>query len=345
MTIKQPIGVVTAITPWNFPNAMITRKAGPALAAGCTMVLKPAEETPLSALALAELAHRAGIPTGVFNVITSSKPATVGAALTTHPLVKKVSFTGSAAVGKQIMQQSAKTVKKISLELGGNAPFIVFADADLDAAVAGAIQAKFRNAGQTCVAANRIYVQDEVHAQFVEKFTEAAAKLKCGYGLEEGVEIGPMINEKAKKSVEALLKEALEKGAGLTTGSKGFTLDHNVIEPMVLIGATEEMTLSKEEIFGPLAAIFRFKAEAEVIARANDTPYGLVSYCYTNDLKRSWRISEALEYGMVGINTGMISTTVAPFGGVKESGIGREGSKYGMEEYQEIKYVCVGGID
>jgi len=345
MTIKQPIGVVAAITPWNFPNAMITRKAGPALAAGCTMVVKPAEETPLSALALAELVHRAGIPAGVFNVITSSNPAAVGEVLTTHPLVKKVSFTGSAAVGKKIMQQSAQTVKKVSLELGGNAPFIVFADADLDAAVAGAIQAKFRNAGQTCVAANRIYVQDEVHDEFVRRFTEAAAKLECGNGLEESVEIGPMINKEAIDFIENLLQDALEKGARLTTGSKIFHPDHNVIAPMVLADATEEMALSKEEIFGPLAPVFQFKTEAEVIARANDTPCGLASYCYTNDLKRSWRISEALEYGMVGINTGMISTTVAPFGGVKESGIGREGSKYGMDEYMEIKYVCLGGID
>lgn len=344
LTLKQPVGVVGAITPWNFPNAMITRKVAPALAAGCTVVLKPAEATPLSALALAQLADQAGIPKGVFNVVTTNNPAEVGGVLTGHPLVRKVTFTGSTQVGKLLMKQSADTVKKVSLELGGNAPFIVFDNANLDDAVAGAIAAKYRNAGQTCVCANRIYVQAGVHDEFVARLTEASKQLSLGNGMEEGVVIGPLINEEAMTFVKELVADAQAKGGTLHTGGQASALHARCYEPTVLSEVTEDMKLSQEEIFGPIAAVFRFDTEAEVLQKANDTLYGLAAYCYTNDLNRSWRMSEGLEYGMVGLNTGLISTTVAPFGGVKESGIGREGSKYGMDEYQEIKYVCLGSI-
>lgn len=344
MTLKQPVGVVGAITPWNFPNAMITRKVGPALAAGCTVVLKPAEATPLSALALAELAVRAGIPAGVFNVITTARPAEVGEILTTHPLVKKVTFTGSTRVGKILMKQSADSVKKVSMELGGNAPFIVFDDADLEAAVAGAMAAKYRNAGQTCVSANRIYVQAGIYDAFVERLVEESRALQIGNGISEGTVIGPLINQKTVDFVRSLVADAKAKGARLLCGGD-LSADHaHCFMPTVLSEADDTMNLRHEEIFGPIAPVYRFNTEEEVITKANDTPYGLAAYCYTSDLNRSWRMSEALEYGMVGMNTGMISTTVAPFGGVKESGIGREGSKYGLDEYQEIKYVGIGGV-
>lgn len=340
LTIKQPVGVVTAITPWNFPNAMIARKAAPALAAGCTMVVKPAEATPLSALAMAELARRAGIPDGVFNVITTQNAAEVGKVLTTHPLVRKVTFTGSTAVGKILLRQSAGTVKRVSMELGGNAPFIVFDDADVDEAVAGAIQAKYRNAGQTCVCANRLYVQDAIYEEFVEKLAEAIQALKVGSGQEVGVDIGPLINEEALSFVDDVVRDALEKGACLKLGGKRGEPNENFYQPTLLTEVDDRMKVHSEEIFGPVAPVFRFDSEDQVTKSANDTPYGLAAYFYTRDNSRIWRVSEALEYGMVGINTGLISTPVAPFGGIKESGMGREGSKYGMDEYQEIKYVC-----
>ncbi len=344
IVIKQPIGVVAAITPWNFPNAMITRKVAPALAAGCTVVVKPAEDTPLSALALAELADRAGFPPGVFNVLTTNAPAAVGGELTANPLVRKLSFTGSTEVGKLLMRQCADTVKKVSLELGGNAPFIVFDDADLDAAVEGALASKYRNAGQTCVCANRILVQEKVYDAFAEKYAAAVKKLRVGYGMEEGVAIGPLINEDALAKVERLVSDAIEKGASAITGGKRHELGRTFYEPTVLVNVTDEMACSREEIFGPVAPLYRFSEDEEAIARANDTQYGLAAYFYARDVGRIWRVAEGLEYGMVGINTGMISTAVAPFGGVKESGIGREGSKYGIEEFVEIKYMCLGGI-
>ncbi len=340
VTIKQPIGVVAAITPWNFPNAMITRKVAPALAAGCTVVIKPAEDTPLSALAMAALAERAGIPPGVFNVITTARPAEVGRELTTNPRVRKLSFTGSTEIGKLLMRQCADTVKKVSLELGGNAPFIVFDDADLDKAVQGAIVSKYRNAGQTCVCANRLYVQDAVYEAFVEKFTEQVRRLVVGNGMSQGVAIGPLINQQAIEKVEMLLDDAVAKGASVVTGGHRHDLGGTFFQPTVLANATQDMLLSQEEIFGPVAPIFRFSTEEEVIKMANDTPFGLASYFYGRDISRVWRVAEGLEYGMVGINTGMISTAVAPFGGMKESGIGREGSKYGMEEFMEVKYLC-----
>ncbi|WP_263261469.1 NADP-dependent succinate-semialdehyde dehydrogenase [Pseudomonas sp. RIT-PI-S] len=338
IVLKQPIGVTAAITPWNFPAAMITRKAGPALAAGCTMVLKPASQTPYSALALAELAERAGIPKGVFNVVTGSA-GEVGSELTSNPTVRKLSFTGSTDIGRQLMAECAADIKKVSLELGGNAPFIVFDDADLDKAVDGAMISKYRNNGQTCVCANRIYVQDGVYDAFAEKLKAAVAKLKIGNGLEEGTTTGPMIDEKAVAKVKEHIADALSKGATVLTG--GEQIEGNFFQPTVLLNVPANAAVAKEETFGPLAPLFRFKDEAEVIAAANDTEFGLASYFYAKDLSRVFRVAEALEYGMVGINTGLISNEVAPFGGVKASGLGREGSKYGIEDYLEIKYLCL----
>ena len=343
LVLKQPIGVVAAITPWNFPSAMITRKAGPALAAGCTVVLKPASATPFSALALAELGERAGLPPGAFNVVTGDSSA-IGKELTSNPIVRKLTFTGSTEVGKQLMAQCASTVKKVSLELGGNAPFIVFDDADLDAAVQGAIQSKYRNSGQTCVCTNRILVQDGVYDAFARKLSEAVARLKVGDGLKAETQQGPLIDEKAVKKVEEHIADAVSKGARVAVGGARHALGGTFFQPTVLTSVTPEMRVVREETFGPVAALFRFKTEDEAVRMANDTEFGLASYCYTRDLARSWRVSERLEYGMVGLNTGLISTEVAPFGGVKESGTGREGSKYGIEDYLEIKYVCVGGI-
>lgn len=343
-TLKQPVGVVAALTPWNFPIAMITRKIAPALAAGCAVVVKPAEDTPLSALALGRLAEKAGFPPGVFNVITTNRPAEAGRVLTESPLVRKVSFTGSTEVGKLLMRQSASTVKKVSLELGGNAPFIVMDDADLDAAVAGAIASKYRNAGQTCVCANRIFVQDGVYEAFVDKFLASVKKLKTGNGTEAGVDIGPLINMEAIEKVERLIADAVGKGASIALGGNRHKLGGMFYETTVVTGATMEMDFSQEEIFGPVAPVYRFSTDEEAVSMANDTPYGLASYFYGNNLTRVWRMAEALEYGMVGINTGLISTAVAPFGGIKESGIGREGSKYGIEDYLEIKYLCIEGI-
>ncbi|HEX3810234.1 MAG TPA: NAD-dependent succinate-semialdehyde dehydrogenase [Rhizomicrobium sp.] len=344
IVFKEPIGVVAAITPWNFPNAMITRKAAPALAAGCTFVIKPAAETPLSALALAELAHRAGIPPGVFNVVTSSHAARVGAELTQSPIVRKFSFTGSTEIGKLLMRQCASTVKKVSLELGGNAPFIVFDDADLDAAADGAMICKYRNMGQTCVCANRILVQDSVYDAFLEKFQARVVKLKVGDGFADGVTQGPLINKDAIEKVERLIADAIKKGAKIVTGGKLSSLGGTFFEPTIIRDVTPSMTVAKEEIFGPVATLFRFKTEDEAIAMANDTEYGLAAYFYARDLGRVFRVAEALEYGILGINEGIISTEVAPFGGMKESGIGREGSKYGIEDYVEIKYLALGGL-
>ncbi|MEO0470167.1 MAG: NAD-dependent succinate-semialdehyde dehydrogenase [Bacteroidota bacterium] len=343
--IKQPIGVVAAITPWNFPNAMITRKVAPALAAGCTVVIKPSELTPFSALALAELADQAGFPAGVFNVITTNDAPAIGQELTSHPKVKKISFTGSTQVGKILLQQSADTVKKVSLELGGNAPFIVFDDADIDAAVEGAIASKFRNAGQTCVCANRIFAQAGIYDDFVQKLTEAVGNLQMGNGLQAGVNIGPLIEQKALEFVEKVVGDAKTKGANILTGGKR-QRDHGLLyEPTIITDVNTDMMVFQEEIFGPIAPVFRFETESEVIELANDTPFGLASYFYGRDYARIWRVAEALEYGMVGINTGMISTTVAPFGGIKESGFGREGSKYGMDDYLNLKYMCWGGVE
>ncbi|WJM95739.1 NAD-dependent succinate-semialdehyde dehydrogenase [Pseudomonas defluvii] len=340
---KEPIGVVAAITPWNFPAAMITRKAGPALAAGCTCIVKPAPETPFSALAMAALAEQAGIPPGVFNVITGDAVA-IGAELTGSPVVRKLSFTGSTGIGKLLMAQCAPTLKKVSLELGGNAPFIVFDDADLERAVEGALVAKFRNAGQTCVCVNRFLVQDGIHDAFVARLAERVAALKVGDGFEPDVQQGPLINERAVAKVEEHVQDALALGAQRVCGGARHALGHGFFQPTVLAGLTREMKVAQEETFGPLAAVFRFDTEVEAIARANDTEFGLAAYCYTRDLGRAWRMSEALEYGMVGINEGLISTEVAPFGGVKASGLGREGSKYGIEDYLEIKYTLMGGL-
>ncbi len=344
VVLKQPIGVCAAITPWNFPMAMITRKAGAALAAGCTMVIKPSEETPLTALAMAELAHRAGIPRGVLSIVTSTDSAGVGRLLCEHPVIRKLSFTGSTAVGKLLMRQCADTLKKLSLELGGNAPFIVFDDADLDRAVDGALASKFRNSGQTCVCTNRIYVQDGVYDSFTSKLAARVAEMKVGDGTHDGVTQGPLINERAVAKVEMLIADALEKGARLVQGGKRHSLGGTWFEPTVLTGMDATMRLSKEEAFGPLAPVFRFKDEAEVIQLANDTRYGLMAYFYTRDVARVWNVLEALEFGMVGINEGLISTELAPFGGIKESGIGREGSRYGIDEYLEMKYACFGGL-
>jgi len=344
IVIKQPVGVVACITPWNFPIAMITRKAGPALAAGCTIVIKPASETPLSALALAELAERAGIPAGVFNIVTTTHAKEVGLELTESALVRKFSFTGSTRVGKQLIRQCAGTVKKVSMELGGNAPFIVFDDADIDAAVQGAIISKYRNAGQTCVCTNRFYIQDAVYDEFVEKFTIAVRGLKVGRGDEEGVNIGPLISESAVQKVEGLLADSVAKGADVIEGGHRHALGGHFYAPTVVKNVTAGMDFAREEIFGPIAPIFRFTDEEEVIELANATEFGLASYFYARDLGRVWRVAEGLEYGMVCINDGILSTEVAPFGGMKESGSGREGSKYGIEEFIEIKYITMAGL-
>ncbi len=344
VVVKQPIGVVAAITPWNFPNAMITRKVTPALAAGCTAVVKPAEDTPLSALALAELAHVAGIPKGVLNVITASNPVPAGEVLTSDPRVRMVTFTGSTEVGKILMRQAASTVKRVGLELGGNAPFIVFDDADLDKAVAGAMASKYRNAGQTCVCANRIYVQDKVYDAFAEKLAAAVKSLKVGRGTDEGVTQGPLINRAAVEKVEEHVADAVAKGAKVALGGKRHALGGTFFEPTILTDVTGDMKVAREETFGPVAPLFRFHSEAEVIAAANGTPFGLAAYFYARDIGRVWRVAEALEFGIVGINEGVISTEVAPFGGVKESGLGREGSHHGIEEFLEIKYMMMGGL-
>jgi succinate-semialdehyde dehydrogenase/glutarate-semialdehyde dehydrogenase len=341
VVIKQAIGVVAAITPWNFPNAMITRKVGPALAAGCTVVVKPASETPLSALALAELGARAGIPAGVLNIVPGTRSREIGAELTGNPLVQKVSFTGSTGIGKLLMAQCAETIKKVSLELGGNAPFIVFEDADLDAAVEGAIGSKFRNTGQTCVCTNRFLVQNSVYEAFSARLVSAVNALKIGDASTEGAQQGPLINSKAVAKVEEHINDALSKGATLLAGGHPHSLGGNFFEPTVLGDVTSEMLVARDETFGPLAPIFRFDTEEEAIALANDTEFGLASYLYTRDLGRAWRVSEALEYGMVGVNEGLISTEVAPFGGIKQSGLGREGSKYGIDDYIEQKYMCL----
>ncbi|AHI82504.1 succinate-semialdehyde dehydrogenase [Burkholderia thailandensis USAMRU Malaysia  len=337
---KEPVGVCAAITPWNFPAAMITRKVGPALAAGCPIVVKPAEATPFSALAMAVLAERAGVPAGVFSVVTG-EPKAIGGELTSNPIVRKLSFTGSTPVGRLLMAQCAATVKKVSLELGGNAPFIVFDDADLDAAVEGAIASKYRNSGQTCVCTNRFYVHEKVYDAFAEKLTAAVAKLKVGLGTEAGVVQGPLINGAAVQKVESHIADALDKGARVTTGGKRHALGHGFFEPTVLTGVTPNMKVAKEETFGPLAPLFKFSTEEEAIRYANDTEFGLAAYFYSRDIGRVWRVAEALEYGMVGINAGIISNEVAPFGGVKQSGLGREGSHYGIDDYVVIKYMCV----
>jgi succinate-semialdehyde dehydrogenase/glutarate-semialdehyde dehydrogenase len=341
LVLRQPVGVVAAITPWNFPLAMITRKAGPALAAGCTFVCKPAGQTPFSALAAALLAERAGVPAGVLNIVTGEARA-IGGEMTSNPLVRKVTFTGSTAIGKKLMAQCAGTMKKISLELGGNAPFIVFADADLDAAVAGAIASKYRNTGQTCVCANRLLVQAPVYEEFTHKLVAAVAKLRVGDGLQGATDQGPLIDENALAKVEEHLQDALSKGARVVQGGRRHALGGTFFEPTVLTDVTPKMLVAREETFGPVAPLFRFESETDAIRMANDTEFGLAAYFYTRDLARSWRVAEALEYGIVGLNTGLISTEVAPFGGMKESGTGREGSKYGILDYTELKYLCVG---
>jgi succinate-semialdehyde dehydrogenase/glutarate-semialdehyde dehydrogenase len=341
LCLKQPIGVVGAITPWNFPAAMITRKIGPALAAGCTVVLKPASQTPFSALALAALAEQAGVPKGVFNVLTGSARA-IGGALTASPVVRKISFTGSTEVGRELMRQSADTIKKLSLELGGNAPFLVFDDADVDAAVEGAIASKFRNAGQTCVCTNRFYVQDGVYDEFVAKLAARTAALKLGDGMASGVDTGPLIDDAAVAKVEEHVADALAKGATLVAGGQRSGLGGTYFTPTVLSGVTADMKIATEETFGPLAGVIRFREEADAIAQANDSEFGLASYFYSRDLSRVWRVAEALEAGIVGINTGLISTEVAPFGGIKQSGLGREGSRHGLDDYMEVKYLCMG---
>ncbi|EOX3977194.1 NAD-dependent succinate-semialdehyde dehydrogenase [Vibrio alginolyticus] len=341
VTIKQPIGVACAITPWNFPIAMITRKAGPALAAGCSFVVKPSESTPLSAFAVAELAYQAGIPRDVLQVVLGENSRQVGAIFTSHPLIRKLSFTGSTQVGSVLMQQSAGGIKRTSMELGGNAPFIVFDDADIDAAVTGAIASKFRNAGQTCVCANRFYVHSKVYDEFVAKFDAAVQQLKVGNGLEEGVNIGPVISESAKQGIQALIDGAIEQGAKPVSELK--KLDGLFMQPVVLKDVTHDMKIVSEEIFGPVAPVIRFDSDEQLVEMANDTIYGLASYFYSQNIHRVWKIAEALEYGMVGINEGMISTEVAPFGGVKQSGIGREGAKQGIDEYMDVKYLCFGG--
>jgi succinate-semialdehyde dehydrogenase/glutarate-semialdehyde dehydrogenase len=341
LVIKQAIGVVAAITPWNFPAAMITRKCAPALAAGCTVVIKPAEDTPYSALALAALAEQAGIPAGVINVVTGN-PEKIGAELTSNPIVRKLSFTGSTAVGKLLMKQCASTVKKVSLELGGNAPFIVFDDADMDAAINGVMASKYRNTGQTCVCANRIYIHDKIYDEFTHKLLTAVKKLKVGNGLDAETQQGPLINADAIKKVETHIADAVTKGAEIICGGKRISSDALFFEPTILTNVNSSMLMAREETFGPVAPLFRFQTEDEVIRMANDTEFGLAAYFYSRDINRIWRVAEKLEYGMVGINEGIISTEVAPFGGYKESGIGREGSKYGIEEYIEIKYLCMG---
>ncbi|KGF62889.1 NADP-dependent succinate-semialdehyde dehydrogenase [Pseudomonas lutea] len=343
LVTKQPIGVTAAITPWNFPCAMITRKAGPALAAGCTMVIKPASQTPFSALALAELAARAGIPEGVLSVITGSA-AQIGAELTGNPIVRKLSFTGSTEIGRQLMAECAQDIKKVSLELGGNSPFIVFEDADLDAAVEGALASKYRNAGQTCVCANRLYIHDSVYDAFAEKLQAAVRKLRLGNGLDEGTTTGPLIDEKAVLKVQEHIADAVKKGARVIEGGKPHALGGNFFEPTIMVDVPKTALVAREETFGPLAPLFRFTSEADVIAQANDTEFGLAAYFFARDLSRVFRVAEELEYGIIGINTGIISTETAPFGGMKASGLGREGSKYGIDDYLEIKYMCLGGI-
>ncbi len=340
LVTKEPIGVCAAITPWNFPVAMITRKVGPALAAGCPIVIKPAEATPLSALALALLAERAGVPAGVLSVVTG-EPQAIGGELTSNPIVRKLSFTGSTAVGRTLMAQCAPTVKKVSLELGGNAPFIVFDDADLEAAVQGALMSKYRNSGQTCVCANRFYVHERVYDAFAGKLRAAVERLKVGSGTEAGVTQGPLINEAAVRKVEAHIADALAKGARIATGGKRHALGHSFFEPTVLLDVTQDMQVAHEETFGPLAALFKFSSDDAAIRLANDTEFGLAAYFYGRDISRVWRVAEALEYGIVGINTGLISNEVAPFGGVKQSGFGREGSHYGIDDYVVVKYWCV----
>jgi len=344
VVVKQPVGVCVAITPWNFPCSMITRKVAPALAAGCTVVIKPAEATPYSALALAELAHRAGFPPGVLNVVIG-KASSIGGEMCANPTVRKLSFTGSTEIGRLLMRQIAPTIKKLSLELGGNAPFIVFDDADLDAAVEGAIVSKYRNAGQTCVCANRVFVQDGVYDAFAAKLTARVAAMKVGPGTEAGITQGPLINAEAVAKVEEHVADALSRGAAVALGGKRHALGGNFYEPTVLTGVTPDMKIFSEETFGPVAPLIRFRDDAEVVRLANDTEFGLASYFYSRDIGRAWRIAEQLEAGMVGVNTGLITTQVAPFGGVKESGLGREGSKYGIDEYVEVKYICFGGID
>ncbi len=344
LVLKQPVGVVAAITPWNFPSAMIARKIGPALAAGCTVVVKPALETPYSALALAELGTRAGLPAGVLNVVTGHG-SVIGAELTANPLVRKLTFTGSTATGKLLIAQCAATVKKVSMELGGNAPFIVFDDADLTAAVAGAMASKFRNSGQTCVCANRLLVQAGVYDEFAGRLAAAVAQLRVGDGLQEGTDQGPLIDQRAVEKVEAHIADALARGARVATGGHRHALGGTFFEPTVLTGVMPAMRVAREETFGPVAPLFRFDSEAEAVRMANDTEYGLAAYLFTRDLGRSFRVAEALEYGIVGLNTGLISTEVAPFGGVKESGVGREGSRYGIEDYLEIKYLAIAGVD
>lgn len=343
VVLREPIGVCAAITPWNFPAAMITRKAAPALAAGCTMVVKPASQTPLTALALVVLAERAGVPAGVLSVVTGSA-GDVGTELATNPIVRKLSFTGSTEVGRHLMQQTASTIKKVSMELGGNAPFIVFDDADLDAAVEGALVSKFRNAGQTCVCANRLYVHAKVFDEFSNKLATALQKLTVGPGDQDGVRIGPLIDESAVKKVEEHLSDAVAKGARVIVGGRRHALGRTFFEPTVVVGVTQDMQVAREETFGPMAPIFRFDSEEEVVRMANDTEFGLASYFYARDLGRVWRVAEQLEYGMVGVNTGLISNEVAPFGGVKQSGLGREGSRHGIDDYLEIKYVNMAGI-
>ena len=343
IVIKQPIGVVAAITPWNFPNAMVTRKCGPALAAGCTVVVKPATATPYSALALAELGQQAGIPNGVLNIVTGSAGA-IGGELTGNPIVAKVTFTGSTEIGKLLMRECAETVKKVSMELGGNAPFIVFDDADLDAAVEGALASKYRNTGQTCVCANRLLVQSSVYDEFAEKLATAVAKMKVADGFTEGAQQGPLIDMAAVEKIESHIKDAVDKGATVLLGGQRHELGRSFFQPTILTGVTSDMICAREETFGPLAPLFRFATEADAIAMANDTEFGLASYFYARDIGRIWRVAEALEYGIVGINEGIVSTEVAPFGGVKESGVGREGSKYGLEDFLELKYLCMGGI-
>jgi len=343
VVLKEPIGVCVAITPWNFPSAMITRKAGPALAAGCTMVVKPATATPYSALALAELARRAGVPDGVFSVVTGSA-AGIGAEMTANPLVRKLTFTGSTEIGKKLMAECANTVKKVSMELGGNAPFIVFDDADLDAAVEGALISKYRNSGQTCVCTNRFLVQDGIYDRFAEKLAQAVSRMKVGDGLKGETQQGPLIDMAAVEKVEEHINDAVGKGARVVTGGRRHHLGGSFFEPTVLADVSPGMLVAREETFGPVAPLFRFKTEAEAIHMANDTEFGLAAYFYSQDISRVWRVAEAIEYGIVGINTGLISTTVAPFGGVKESGIGREGSKYGIEDFLEVKYLCIGGV-
>jgi len=344
MVLKQPIGVVAAITPWNFPNAMITRKIGPALAAGCSVVCKPAGETPLSAIALAELAERAGVPAGVFNVVTSNNGAEVGQELCFNEKIRKLTFTGSTEVGRILMRQCSDQIKKLGLELGGNAPFIVFDDADIDKAVEGALISKYRNAGQTCVCVNRLYVQSGVYNEFSEKLAAKVAEMQIGDGFDDDISIGPLIDESAVKKVEQHIHDAVQKGAVIKTGGKRQNKTGTFFQPTVMTGVTKDMLIAKEETFGPVAPLFCFETVEDVIAQANDTEFGLASYFYSNDLKKVWKTVEALEYGMVGVNTGLISTEVAPFGGIKQSGLGREGSKYGIDDFLEMKYVCLGEI-